>query len=181
MVWFPFFFFFFLTRPWILGYYLWNLDPLWKVWDHELVGLRMCCSLSATLFLVLCVWWTLDHSAKPWSNVTFFLKPPLILRWIGALPLISWCSCTYLCHSTCHSALIMGLRVCCPQWDVHPLRAGTMFYFRLVVLVLSTRPGTEQVFNASFMNKWFNKYTKKWNLTERGRHRSPLSWQCQWP
>lgn len=50
-------------------------------------------------------------------------------------------------------ALIAGLRFCCPQWDVSPLRAGTRFYFTFGFLVLSTGPGTEQVFNASFMNE----------------------------
>ena len=32
-----------------------NLDPQWQVWDHDLVGLCTCCSLSATLPCVVCL------------------------------------------------------------------------------------------------------------------------------
>lgn len=37
-----------------------------------------------------------------------------------------------------------------------------MFYFRFVLLVLGTGPGTGQVINASFMNELLNKETL-WN------------------
>lgn len=42
-----------------------------------------------------------------------------------------------------------------------PLRAGTMLYFTSGVLVPSTGPGTEQVFNESSVNGWINEWTCK--------------------